>query len=159
MRWYEREGLLPLVERGPGGRRRYSPAAIRFIRLVQALRRTGMSVDDVRAFVRMGSGLEWRWSGLRGRDRHDANGASNASDERRELGMRPHAMGAEVVQFTTSPDKATEARRLGADDVVFSQDEQRMATQTGRFDLILDTVGAPHALEPYLRNCGSARSA
>ncbi|WP_445517238.1 MerR family transcriptional regulator [Streptomyces sp. NEAU-174] len=59
LRWYEREGLLPLVERGPGGRRRYSPAAIRFIRLVQALRRTGMSVDDVRAFVRMGSGLEW----------------------------------------------------------------------------------------------------
>ncbi|MGW5446413.1 NAD(P)-dependent alcohol dehydrogenase [Streptomyces asiaticus] len=61
-----------------------------------------------------------------------------------------HAMGAEVVQFTTSPDKASEARRLGADDVVFSQDEQRMAAQTGRFDLILDTVGAPHALEPYL---------
>ncbi|GAA0958969.1 MULTISPECIES: zinc-binding dehydrogenase [Streptomyces violaceusniger group] len=61
-----------------------------------------------------------------------------------------HAMGAEVVQFTTSPDKATEARRLGADDVVFSQDEQRMAAQTGRFDLILGTVGAPHALEPCL---------
>jgi DNA-binding transcriptional MerR regulator len=59
LRWYEREGLLPLVERGPGGRRRYPPAAIRFIRLVQALRRTGMSVDDVRVFVQMGSGLEW----------------------------------------------------------------------------------------------------
>ncbi|WP_230993024.1 hypothetical protein [Streptomyces endocoffeicus] len=27
---------------------------------------------------------------------------------------------------------------------------QQMAAQTGRFDLILDTVGAPHALEPYL---------
>jgi DNA-binding transcriptional MerR regulator len=59
LRWYEREGLLPLVGRGPGGRREYSPAAIRFIRLVAALRRTGMPVEDVRAFVRMGSGLEW----------------------------------------------------------------------------------------------------
>lgn len=59
LRWYEREGLLPLVERGPGGRRRYPPAAVRFIRLVQALRRTGMPVGDVRAFVQMGSGREW----------------------------------------------------------------------------------------------------
>lgn len=61
-----------------------------------------------------------------------------------------HAMGAETVQFTTSSAKAAEARRLGADDVVLSRDERRMATQKGRFDLILDTVGAPHALEPYL---------
>lgn len=61
-----------------------------------------------------------------------------------------HAMGAEVVQFTTSPAKAAEARRMGADDVVLSRDEQQMAAQAGRFDLILDTVGAPHALEPYL---------
>lgn len=59
LRWYERQGLLPLVERGPGGRRRYPPAAIRFIRLVQALRRTGMPVSAVRDFVQMGSGTEW----------------------------------------------------------------------------------------------------
>lgn len=59
LRWYEREGLLPLVERGADGRRRYSPAAIRFIRLVQALRSTGMPVDEVRAFVQMGSGVQW----------------------------------------------------------------------------------------------------
>lgn len=61
-----------------------------------------------------------------------------------------HAMGAETVQFTTSPAKAAEARRLGADDVVLSRDEEEMAAQKGRCDLILDTVGAPHALEPYL---------
>ncbi|WP_371786212.1 NAD(P)-dependent alcohol dehydrogenase [Streptosporangium subroseum] len=61
-----------------------------------------------------------------------------------------HALGAEVVQFTRSMDKAAEARALGADDVVLSTDERQMAEQAGRFDLILDTVGAPHALEPYL---------
>lgn len=59
LRWYEREGLLPLVRRDHHGRRRYPPPAIRFIRLVRALRRTGMSVDDVRNFVQMGTGLEW----------------------------------------------------------------------------------------------------
>lgn len=56
LRWYEREGLLPLVGRAPGGRRTYSPASVRFVRLVQALRRTGMPVADVRDFVQLGRG-------------------------------------------------------------------------------------------------------
>ncbi|MCA2219123.1 NAD(P)-dependent alcohol dehydrogenase [Jidongwangia harbinensis] len=61
-----------------------------------------------------------------------------------------HHLGAEVVQFTRTNDKAAEARRLGADDVVISTDERQLAAQQGRFDLILDTVGSPHSLEPYL---------
>ncbi|MFJ9026841.1 NAD(P)-dependent alcohol dehydrogenase [Streptomyces sp. NPDC102259] len=61
-----------------------------------------------------------------------------------------HALGAEVVQFTRTMDKAGEARALGADDVVLSTDEQQMAAQAGRFDFILDTVGAPHSVEPYM---------
>jgi DNA-binding transcriptional MerR regulator len=56
LRWYEREGLLPLVERSADGRRRYPPGALRFIRLVQALRRTGMPVADVRQFIELGGG-------------------------------------------------------------------------------------------------------
>ena len=32
-----------------------------------------------------------------------------------------HAMGAHVVLFTTSPGKAEDARRLGADEVVISK--------------------------------------
>jgi DNA-binding transcriptional MerR regulator len=56
LRWYEKEGLVPLVERSPDGRRRYPPAAVRFLRLVQALRRTGMPVADVREFVQLGGG-------------------------------------------------------------------------------------------------------
>ncbi|GIM96304.1 NAD(P)-dependent alcohol dehydrogenase [Paractinoplanes toevensis] len=61
-----------------------------------------------------------------------------------------HHLGAEVVQFTRTMDKAAEALALGADDVVLSTDQQQMAAQKGRFDLIIDTVGAPHFLEPYL---------
>ncbi|SFT33068.1 DNA-binding transcriptional regulator, MerR family [Geodermatophilus amargosae] len=56
LRWYEREGLIPLVERTPTGRRSYPPAALRFIRLVQVLRRTGMPVADVRHFMQLGEG-------------------------------------------------------------------------------------------------------
>ena len=56
LRWYERQGLIPLVERTATGQRRYPPSVIRFIALVQALRRTGMPVADVRAFVQLGGG-------------------------------------------------------------------------------------------------------
>ena len=56
LRWYEREGLIPLVQRTGTGRRSYPPGALRFIRLVQALRRTGMPVADVREFIALGGG-------------------------------------------------------------------------------------------------------
>lgn len=53
LRWYEREGLLPRVPRGLDGRRRYPERLVAFVRLVVALRRTGMPVADVREFARM----------------------------------------------------------------------------------------------------------
>src|SRR6202521_2530979 len=37
-----------------------------------------------------------------------------------------HAFGAETVLFTTSPGKAADAKRMGADDVVISKDEKQM---------------------------------
>lgn len=63
-----------------------------------------------------------------------------------------HALGAEVTVFTTSPAKADDARTLGADHVVVSTDESAMAEQTGRLDLVVDTVSADHDLGPYLRS-------
>jgi alcohol dehydrogenase (NADP+) len=60
------------------------------------------------------------------------------------------AMGAEVVAFTRTPAKAQEAKALGATEVVLSSDEDAMAAQRERFDLILDTVPRPHDLSPYL---------
>jgi alcohol dehydrogenase (NADP+) len=61
-----------------------------------------------------------------------------------------HALGAHVIAFTTSPDKAAEAQRLGADEVVISRDEDQMKAQAGRIDLIVNTVAAPHPLDPFL---------
>jgi DNA-binding transcriptional MerR regulator len=53
LRWYEKQGLLPPVGRGADGRRRYDEQALGFLQLIQALRRTGMPVADVRVFVRL----------------------------------------------------------------------------------------------------------
>lgn len=60
------------------------------------------------------------------------------------------ALGAEVVLFTTSPDKRADALAMGAHEVVISKDADQMAAHQGSFDLIIDTVSAPHDLDAYL---------
>ncbi len=61
-----------------------------------------------------------------------------------------HAMGAHTVLFTTSPKKAEDAKRLGADEVVVSKNADEMAKHAGSFDFILDTASADHDLNAYL---------
>lgn len=60
------------------------------------------------------------------------------------------AFGAHVVQFTTSTNKIEDAQRLGADEVVLSNDAAAMKAQAASFDFILDTVSAPHDLGAFL---------
>jgi uncharacterized zinc-type alcohol dehydrogenase-like protein len=61
-----------------------------------------------------------------------------------------HAFGAHTVLFTTSPGKAEDARRLGADEVVVSKDADAMARRARSFDFILDCVSAQHDINAYL---------
>jgi uncharacterized zinc-type alcohol dehydrogenase-like protein len=61
------------------------------------------------------------------------------------------AMGAKVVVFTTSESKVPAALELGADEVVLSRDEAAMAAANRTIDLIIDTVAAPHDLNPLFR--------
>jgi len=61
-----------------------------------------------------------------------------------------HALGADVVAFTTSGSKIEAARLLGADEVVVSKDEAQMRAHAGSFDFILNTVAAPHNLDAFL---------
>jgi uncharacterized zinc-type alcohol dehydrogenase-like protein len=61
-----------------------------------------------------------------------------------------HAFGAHVVLFTTSPGKAADALRLGADEVVVSKNEDEMKKHTNSFNFILDAVSAEHNINAYL---------
>jgi uncharacterized zinc-type alcohol dehydrogenase-like protein len=61
-----------------------------------------------------------------------------------------NAFGANVVVFTTSPGKTTDAVRLGAKEVVVSTNPAEMKKQVNSFDFILDTVSAPHDLNALL---------
>ncbi|SRR5581483_7498287 len=61
-----------------------------------------------------------------------------------------HAMGAHVVLFTTSLNKAEDAKKLGADEIVLSKDSEAMKKHNNSFDFILSTVAAPYDLNPFL---------
>jgi len=61
-----------------------------------------------------------------------------------------HALGAHVVAFTTSESKREAAKALGADEVVVSRNAEEMAAHAKSFDLILNTVAAPHDLDAFL---------
>ena len=60
------------------------------------------------------------------------------------------ALGAKVVMITTSPGKSEDAKKLGADEVLISKDEEQMKKHTGSFDFLLNTVLVKHDLNPYI---------
>lgn len=61
------------------------------------------------------------------------------------------ALGADTSVISRSPAKADDARRLGAHALVVSTDPEQMAAARDRFDIVIDTISAPHDLGPYLR--------
>ena len=61
------------------------------------------------------------------------------------------SMGTDVTVFSASPAKAADARRLGARHFALATDETSLAPLKNQFNLILDTVSAPHDVNPSLR--------
>lgn len=60
------------------------------------------------------------------------------------------ALGAEVVVFTTSADKAEDAKRFGAVDVVANYDEEKMAQYRRQLDFVFSTVPYQFEIDPIL---------
>lgn len=60
------------------------------------------------------------------------------------------AMGAHVVVITTSPSKVSDAKRLGADEVILSTDIAQMKANKSTLHFILDCVSAQHDVNAYL---------
>jgi len=51
IRWYEAQGLMPGVQRNGGGRRLYNERHVDWLLLMERLRRTGMSIAQMRAYT------------------------------------------------------------------------------------------------------------
>jgi uncharacterized zinc-type alcohol dehydrogenase-like protein len=60
------------------------------------------------------------------------------------------AMGAEVTMLSTSKSKEADARKLGAHHFGLTSDEATFKHLAGQFDLIIDTISAPHDYNNYL---------
>ncbi len=53
LRYYERAGLLPRVNRNDGGHRRYTESDVRFLGFLTRLRSTGMPIHQVRRYAEL----------------------------------------------------------------------------------------------------------
>jgi uncharacterized zinc-type alcohol dehydrogenase-like protein len=60
------------------------------------------------------------------------------------------SMGAEVTMLSTSRKKEEDARRLGAHEFDLTSDPATFKKLAGRFDLVVDTISAPHDYNAYL---------
>jgi alcohol dehydrogenase (NADP+) len=64
------------------------------------------------------------------------------------------AMGAEVTVLSRSPNKGTDAMKLGAHHFLLSTDRAAMKMHASHFDVIVDTVSGNHDYEIYLKLLG-----
>lgn len=53
LRYYESEGLLPAVERSPGGRRQFSGRDVEACRVIECLKQSGLSIKQIKDFMDM----------------------------------------------------------------------------------------------------------
>jgi len=53
LRYYERIGLTPFVERASSGHRRYSPDDLQWLTFVTNMRKTGMSIETLQRYAEL----------------------------------------------------------------------------------------------------------
>ncbi|SRR5579871_24387 len=60
------------------------------------------------------------------------------------------SFGAEVTMLSSSPSKEVDAKKLGAHHFVLTSDAKQLSKVKNHFDVILNTVSAPHEYVTYL---------
>ncbi len=53
LRYYDKEGLMPYVERSSGGIRRFKEEDLSWLRVIECMKKTGMQLKDIRTFIEM----------------------------------------------------------------------------------------------------------
>ncbi|MGN0979009.1 MAG: MerR family transcriptional regulator [Candidatus Avoscillospira sp.] len=53
LRYYDKEGLLPFVERSPGGMRMFQEKDYEWLQIIECLKKTGMPLKDIRTYIHM----------------------------------------------------------------------------------------------------------
>lgn len=53
LRYYDKEGLLPFVERSSGGIRMFKDADFEWLQIIECLKKTGMQLADIKHFIEL----------------------------------------------------------------------------------------------------------
>ena len=53
LRYYEKEGLLPSVQRSQNGNRLYNDTDLEWLQIVCCMRSTGMSISDIKDYIKL----------------------------------------------------------------------------------------------------------
>ena len=53
LRYYDKEGLLPFVERSSGGMRMFQESDIAWLQIIGCMKKAGMSIKDIRQYIEM----------------------------------------------------------------------------------------------------------
>lgn len=53
LRYYDKEGLLPFVERSSGGIRVFKEVDYEWLKVIECLKKTGMQLKDIKTFIEM----------------------------------------------------------------------------------------------------------
>lgn len=53
LRYYDKEGLLPFVERSSGGIRVFKESDYEWLKVIECLKKTGMQLKDIKLFIEM----------------------------------------------------------------------------------------------------------
>ncbi|MGN1059118.1 MAG: MerR family transcriptional regulator [Clostridia bacterium] len=51
LRYYDKEGLLPFVERSGGGIRMFTEADLSWLKVIECLKKTGMSIKSIKRYI------------------------------------------------------------------------------------------------------------
>ena len=51
LRFYDKEGLLPFVERSPGGIRMFQDTDLEWLQITCCMKKAGMSIRDIRQYI------------------------------------------------------------------------------------------------------------
>lgn len=85
LRYYDKEGLLPFVERTGGGIRMFTEADREALTVIECLKRSGLSIREIRAFLEM-----------------VARGDSSLSERKELFQARRDAVKAEIARLERS---------------------------------------------------------
>lgn len=53
IRYYDKEGLLPFIERTPGGNRIFQDKDIEWLQLIQCMKKANMPLKDIRSYIQL----------------------------------------------------------------------------------------------------------